>query len=166
MKAYRPTLLITVTILTTVGLGAYGIKAWYFPARETWFLILPLSVVGVALAIRLNSRMDHLYATRAAKINARVCTVLLVPLILCAAFGIGVPALALRVSGPDTQITATVTDKRERFRRCRKRIYLAEYSRRLCVSGRQFEQLQEGQRVLLRARVGLFGTFVFSLQPG
>lgn len=165
MKKYLPSPLITLTMLAIIGLGAYGVKAWYFPARATWFLIVPLSAVGVALAIRLYSRMDHLYSTKALKINARVCTLLLVPLFLCTAFGIGAPAVALHVLGPDTQIAATVADKSERFKRCRKRIYLAEYSRRLCVSGREFERLQEGQRILLRARVGVFGTFVFSLQP-
>ena len=165
MKMYRPPPLITATIFAILGLGIYGVKAWYFPARETWFLIMPVSVVGVALALWLYPRMEHLYSTRAQKINARVLTLLLVPLLLCAAFGIGVPAVALRVLGPDTQIAATVTDKKERFRRCRMRIYLAEYSRRLCVSDREFERLQEGQRVLLRARVGVFGTFVFSIEP-
>jgi hypothetical protein len=53
----------------------------------------------------------------------------------------------------------------KRFKRCRKQIYLAEYSRRLCVSSRDFERLRGGQGVLLRARVGVCGTFVFSMQP-
>jgi hypothetical protein len=154
-----------MTILALLGMAAYGLKAWYFPTRETWFLIAPAGVVGVALAIRLGSRMDHLYSTNALKMGARVCALLFLPLILCAACGIGVPAFALRVLGPNTQITATVADKTERFKRCRNKMQLAEYPGRLCVNSHEFEQLEEGQRVFLRARVGVFGTFVFSLQP-
>jgi hypothetical protein len=165
MKKYYPPPLVTVALLAIIGLGIYGVKAWYFPTRDTWFLVVPLSLVGVALAIWMYPRMEHLYATRAQRINARVCTLLLVPLFLCAAFGIGAPAAALHVLGPDVQIAATVADKQERFKRCRRQIYLAEFSRRLCVGGREFESLQEGQRVSLRARVGVFGTFVFALEP-
>jgi hypothetical protein len=165
MKKYLPSPLITVTTLAILGLSVFGAKAWYFPTRETWFLVVPVSLVGVALAIQLSSRISHLYSTMALKIGARVCTLLFVPLILGAAFGIGVPALALRILGPDTQITATVTDKIERFKRCTRKIQLAGYWRRLCVTSREFQQLEEGERVWLSARVGVFGTFVFSLQP-
>jgi hypothetical protein len=165
MKNYRPPPLVIVILFTIIGLGIYGVKVWYFPTRETWFLVVPLSIVGVALAVWMYPRMEHLYSTRAQRINARVCTLLLVPLMLCAAFGIGIPAAALHVLGPDVQIAATVADKQERFKRCRRQIYLAGYSRRLCVGGREFDLLQEGQRVSLRARVGVFGTFVFALEP-
>jgi hypothetical protein len=169
MRKYRPSVLVTAAVLAISVLALYGIKAWYFPSSATWLLIVPLSVIGFALALWTYPRIDHLYSSRALKINARVCTMLLVPLFICTAFGIGVPAISLRVLGPDTQIAATITDKRERFKRCRKRVYLAEHSRsfkgRICVSGREFEKLEEGQRVLLSARVGVFGTFVFSIQP-
>lgn len=165
MHKYKPPLHIILAIWVTCGLGIYGMKAWYFAERGTWLLVVPISIVGLMLGVGMWRRVRHLYATKRARVAAPVI-VLLVAGSLSAAAGLGLPALTLRVMGPDAQISATVLQNERGGRRCRRQIYLAEYwPSRLCVSARDHEWMQQGMRVLLNVRRSVFGTFVFSIEP-
>jgi hypothetical protein len=166
MQKYKPPLHIIVAVWVTCGLGIYGIKAWYFAERSTWLLVVPVSIIGFVLGVRMWRRVRHLYVTRRGRLAAPLI-VLLVSACLSVAAGLGLPALILRMMGPDTQISAAVLRKEHGGRRCRTQVYLAEYwpSRR-CVSARDHEWIQDGRRVVLNVRSSVFGTFVFSIEPG
>jgi hypothetical protein len=164
MSKYTPPLHIILAIWAICGLGIYGVRAWYFPDPNTWLLVVPVGVVGVALGVRIWQRVRHLYRTKRSRIAAPLI-VLLVPSCMCVAFGLGAPALAMRLMGPDTQMAATVFRKEHGSRRCRKQIYLVEnWPTRLCVSAGEYESVQPGSRVLLNARTNALGTFVFSIE--
>lgn len=160
---YKPPLHIIAAVWVTCGLGIYGVKAWYFAAPDTWLLVALISIFGLVLGVRMW-RVRHLY-TKGGRLGAPVI-VLLVPTCLSVAGGLGLPALTLRMMGPNTQISATVRSVERGGRRCRYEVYLAEYwPDRLCVSDRDYESLQQGAKVLLNVRRSVLGTFVFSIEP-
>ena len=165
MQKYKPPLQIIVAVWVTCGLGIYGIKAWYFAERSTWVLVVPISIIGLGLGMRAWRGVRHLYTKRRGRLAAPVI-VLLVPAGLSMALGLGLPALALRMMGPDSQMSATVLRNEHGGRRCRKQVYLAEYwPSRICVSASDHEWMQQGRRVALNVRRSVFGTFVFSIEP-
>lgn len=164
VQKYKPPLHVIVATWVSCGLGIYGIKAWYFAEPSTWLLIAPISIIGLVLGVRMWRRVRYLY-TRRGRLASPVL-VLLVATCLSVAGGLGLPALTLRMMGPDTQISATVLSIERGGRRCRSEVYLAEYwPSRLCVSDRDYESLQQGANVLLNVRKSVFGTFVFSIEP-
>lgn len=165
MQRYRPPVHIIVAAWVTCGLGIYGIKAWYFAERSSWLLVVPISIIGLVLGVRMWRRVRHLYTTRRGRLGAPVI-VLLVPAGLSMALALGLPALTLRMMGPDSQMSATVLRNEHGGRRCRRQVYLAEYwPSRVCVSARDHEWLQQDRRVVLNVRRSVFGTFVFSIEP-
>lgn len=165
MMKYSPPVHVIVAVWVTCGLGVYGIKAWYFPEPGTWLLVAPTCLIGLVLGARLWRRVRHLYTSRRGRLGGPIF-VLLVPVYMSVGIGLGLPALAMRLMGPDSQITATVLRMEDGSRRCRRQIYIAEFwPSRFCVSTREYERLVEGRDVLLDVRRSVSGTFVFSIAP-
>jgi hypothetical protein len=168
-KKYMPPLPALLLIFLTLSLAFFGLKSWYFPQERTWMLAVPVVVASLIAAILLIPRSLHLYPTRARKIVAAVTLLIVMPMLCGFAYGVGAPALALRLKGPDQQITATIHSKRTATRRCRRKIELAEFqpavNHRLCLSPEDFAPLRQGQKVVMDAREGFFGTLVFTIKP-
>ena len=167
MKVYRPPALATVVIFAIFILVFYGLTTWYVPTTHSRPWIASMGVLGVPTAIWVYRTLQPFYPTRRLQQLSFAALLIFVPLLLCIGFGIGAPAITLRLMGPDTQLSTTVVRKQEAIRRCRKRIVLAEYSPvfdPLCVSAHDYEKLKTGQQVLLNARQGPLGVFVFSME--
>jgi uncharacterized membrane protein len=166
---YLPPWPAVLLILLTLALAFFGLKSWYFPNMVTLLLVAPVVVITLIATILMIPRSMHLYETRLRRYTAAVCMVVAVPLLSGLAYGVGVPALVLRMQGPDSKLTATVSVKRDGSRRCRRKIILAEFSRqwgdRLCLTPDDFARMREGQSVVLDVRKGLFGTLAFTIQP-
>lgn len=165
MQKYKPPLPILLAIWVTCGLGIYGMTAWYFTESGALLLVVPASIIGLVLGAVMWRSVRHLYTEKSGRWRAPLLA-LMVAGALSVAAGIGLPAVILRIMGPDTQISATVLQNERGSRRCRRQIYLAEYwPSRICVSAHDHEWMQQGTRVLLNARRSVFGTFVFSIEP-
>lgn len=145
MQKYKPPLHVIVAVWATCGLGIYGIRAWYFAESSTLLLVVPIGAIGLFLGVRMWRGVRHLYTTRRGRLGAPVI-VLSVPACLSVAVGLGLPALTLRMMGPDTKISATVLQNERGGRRCRRQVSLAEYwPNRICVGTRDHEWLQQGR---------------------
>ena len=168
-KQYLPPWPILSLIFLSLGLAFFGVKSWYFPNARTWYLAAPFAVVSVIAALLIIPRSMHLYPTRGKKFVAAATMLIVMPLLSGFAYGVGAPALVLRLKGPDQQIVATVLTKRTATRRCRLKIELTGYrpmnNHRLCLSPEEFAPLHQGKKVLLEAREGFFGTLAFTIKP-
>jgi predicted membrane channel-forming protein YqfA (hemolysin III family) len=168
-KKYVPPWPILLLIFLSLGLAFFGVKSWYFPNARTWYLAAPFMVASVIAAILIIPRSAHLYPTRWKKLIAAATLLIVMPLLSGVAYGVGAPALVLRLKGPDRQILATVLTKRTATRRCRRKIELTGYqpamNHRLCLSAEEFATLRQGKNVLLDTREGYFGILAFNIKP-
>jgi len=168
-QKYTPPPLALVVIFALLGLGLYGGIAWYAPNAASRRLLILLALLSIPLALWVFGHIRHLYQTQVGRGFACAMMLLMAPMLMCFALGLGAPALALRLMGPDTQVASTVLGKRAQYGRCSREIVLAGFTQALrvrgvCVGTQEFNRVQHGQRVLLNVRHGPFGTLLFSIE--
>lgn len=157
-------------ILVAIVLMVFGIEQWYFAKVASWWLALPVGLLGVLPAVLLNRAVAHSPDRRLRERSGPWVMLLLLPCFTAAGFSVGAPAIILRILGPDQQITAKVASVgRESSRGCRRQIEIARfanrYDARFCLSQAEFDLLRKQRTVVIATREGYFGTLAFSIRP-
>jgi len=157
-------------ILLAVVLLVCGVEQWYFPKAVSWWLVLPVGLLGVLPAVLVNRSVAHSPDRRLRERSGPLVMLVLLPCLTAAGFSVGAPAVILRILGPEQQITAKVASVgRESSRGCRRQIEIARfanrYDARFCLSQAEFDLLRKQRTVVIATREGIFGTLAFSIRP-
>lgn len=152
-------------------LTIYGANSWFFPS-DHFARIAALPVVGLGLycAFYLCRRAPPVVPTTKSHMRKPFFCIAIagfIPLIFWCIFVFGIPALVMRMQGPNGALLATIYQKGTGTRTCRYKLKLRERStflkEELCVDRELFDAFSEGQRVRLTVREGFFGTRVFTI---
>jgi hypothetical protein len=157
-------------MFAALGLAVYASIAWYFPKGASWWLAVPVGLLGIFPAMAMNRSIRESRHRRLAERAAPLVGLIFLPCAFAVGFGVGAPALVLRQLGPNTEVTTTVLGaERKPSKSCRHEVVVARYSNtsgaKFCVSPHEFDWFRKKQTVLIATRDSYLGTLAFSIRP-